>query len=609
MSSLKQQVKRARNREWFNIWLDLSCKVTAVAALVAAVVYKVCQVVSVALPLWQILFAAVGLSLIISLVWSRMRIPSERQAAAMLDEAAGLRERVSSSLYLTQTDDPFARAVQDDAEARVSSLSVSRHLGIRRPGSLPSACAAVFVSLLLLMIPAHWLRGAEAKVQRQRTVQVNQTKARVKERLASFKKEAQTNPAMSELAADLEKLDAIPAEKMREPRSIRHEALKKIDKLADAVRQKRDSERFDKASEFKKMMRRIKHPDGDKGDVQKLTKQLASGDFKSAKETVRKIQEQLATLKQNSDKKFAKQMQKQLEDLAKQIEKAGDQKQLKKALEQAGIKKEDVKRMLERLTKEDIDQVKKQLEKQGMSQQQIQKMAQQMQQQQGAQQMAQKMSQAMQNAAKSAGDMQTGEAMSSLEAAADQLSELEMMEQEKNQLESALSQLDDLKDQMNENCSKCNGTGQKNGKPCGGCNGTGMGDGSGQGGNRPGGGQGQLGQGRGGLAQKEETGINFKIQRQKVKTTKGRIIGQFLVDGEQVRGEVGEEVVEVVAAAERDATDAINRDRVPRQYQKAVKEYFSRLPGGGQIPADDDDGAKDQAPEQDQEQPSTDDQP
>ena len=78
--------------------------------------------------------------------------------------------------------------------------------------------------------------------------------------------------------------------------------------------------------------------------------------------------------------------------------------------------------------------------------------------------------------------------------------------------------------------------------------------------------------------------MDFKIERQKVKTTKGKIIGQFLVDGEQVKGELGEKIVEVVAADERDATDAINRDRVPRQYQKAVKEYFSRLPGGGQLP-------------------------
>jgi len=82
--------------------------------------------------------------------------------------------------------------------------------------------------------------------------------------------------------------------------------------------------------------------------------------------------------------------------------------------------------------------------------------------------------------------------------------------------------------------------------------------------------------GRGGLAPEDGTsGFGYKIHRQKVHTGKGRIIGQFLVDAEQLKGGVTSELVEVVAAEERDAADAINRDRIPRQYQKAVKEYFS----------------------------------
>ena len=88
---------------------------------------------------------------------------------------------------------------------------------------------------------------------------------------------------------------------------------------------------------------------------------------------------------------------------------------------------------------------------------------------------------------------------------------------------------------------------------------------------------GGLGQGRGGLASEEQTRIDFKTERGKVHTGKGAIIGQFLIDGEQVKGDVSSGLVEVVSAAERDASDRINRDRVPRQYQKAVKAYFSNV--------------------------------
>ena len=47
--------------------------------------------------------------------------------------------------------------------------------------------------------------------------------------------------------------------------------------------------------------------------------------------------------------------------------------------------------------------------------------------------------------------------------------------------------------------------------------------------------------------------------------------------GGLLKGDVGTEFAQVISAAERDASDSINRDRVPRQYQKAVKSYFSNV--------------------------------
>lgn len=88
---------------------------------------------------------------------------------------------------------------------------------------------------------------------------------------------------------------------------------------------------------------------------------------------------------------------------------------------------------------------------------------------------------------------------------------------------------------------------------------------------------GQMGQGRGGRAGEEKTDFAFKTERGKVHTGKGAIVGQFLVDGEQVKGEMKSNLVEVVSAAEREASDRISRDRIPRQYHKAVRAYFSNI--------------------------------
>lgn len=88
---------------------------------------------------------------------------------------------------------------------------------------------------------------------------------------------------------------------------------------------------------------------------------------------------------------------------------------------------------------------------------------------------------------------------------------------------------------------------------------------------------GGLGRGRGGLASEEQTRVSFVKKRAKGHTGRGAIIGQYLVDGQQVKGEVGSSISEVVSAAERDAADAITRARIPRRYHKAVKDYFSDL--------------------------------
>ena len=87
----------------------------------------------------------------------------------------------------------------------------------------------------------------------------------------------------------------------------------------------------------------------------------------------------------------------------------------------------------------------------------------------------------------------------------------------------------------------------------------------------------QLAQGRGGLAPEQPTDVDFQVERGKVHTGKGAIIGQFYFDGEQVKGEVNTGFTELVSSAEREASDRINRDRIPRQYQKAVKAYFSNV--------------------------------
>jgi hypothetical protein len=405
----------------------------------------------------------------------------------------------------------------------------------------------------MFLISPGLLAPSEAVEAKEQAAQLKETAVVVKRKMDAVRRMAEATPALQDLTDRLDGRDLAPAEKLRKPADLRHQAMKKIDRLADAVKQKRGDAKYDAAREMRKMMRGLKVPKSADTAAAKLSKALAKGDFKTAKEEINALREQLATLKSEQDKELAAKMSRQLTNLAKQLEQLANEEKLAKKLEEAGVKKEDAERLLESLKKEDLDQLQKELEKQGLAPKQAQKMADQMKRQQQAGGMAQQLAQALGQGAQ-AGQGQSGNAVAGLSAAADQLSELEALQQEMNQLDAALAELQNARNDLGQSGPPGSSQAQQ-----------------------PGGGMGKLGQGRGGLAPEEETGVGFKVERGEVKTGEGAIIGQFLFEGEQVKGDVSSSLTEIVSAAEHDASDRINRNRIPRQYHKAVKSYFSTM--------------------------------
>ena len=76
----------------------------------------------------------------------------------------------------------------------------------------------------------------------------------------------------------------------------------------------------------------------------------------------------------------------------------------------------------------------------------------------------------------------------------------------------------------------------------------------------------------------------------KSKMRGGEIIGQMLIDAPQIKGDAAAELRDAVNSAVRDATDAVERNQIPRQYERVLKVYFERLAGliGEQASADED---------------------
>lgn len=558
MTQLERQVRSAQHRLWLNHWFHAASLTVAIAAAVFAIVVLVDRLFDLEMPLLWIGLGVGVIALSGSVVWTVVKRANEATAAARLDEAAGLRERLSSGRYCADADDPFALAVLADAERTSASISARQHIRFSFPRPLGWGVVSIVLAAMMFLVSPGLLTRTEARDTRLQSEEMDQTRVAVKRQMDTVKKLAQANPALEDLKDELGDLDQKAGGQLRRPSDVRHEALKQIEKLTDAVKQKRRGDKYEATKEMRKMLRGLKPPQSPDAPTEKLSKALRDGDFKSARQEIKRLQEQLATLKSEKDKELVAKLSKQLDDIAKQLKKVSRDEKLAQKLQQAGVKPEDIKRMLQNLKKKDLDQLKKTLEKKGMSRRQIDKLTKQLQRKQMAGGMAQKLAQAMKKAAQASSSGQMSDAQSGLSMAADQLSELEQLEQEMNQLDSALADLQQSTQNISKPCPACKGVG------CAKCQGKR-------------GGMGRMGQGRGGTAPEQQTGVGFKVQRGKVHTGKGAIIGQFLFSGEQVKGEVSSGFVEVMTAAEHDASDRINRQRVPRQYHQSVKSYFSNV--------------------------------
>ncbi len=466
MTQLERRVRTTQRRLWLNRWFECVSRSLACGAGVFAALVLVQRLYDLSWPVLWVGAGVAAVALLTSFIWLAVTREDPAFAAARLDEAAGLKERISSGRYCQGSSDPFAQAVTVDAERVSASISPRRHIRLKVPSTLWLSSGSVIVAALMFLITPGLLSDGEAEGSQNPTAEAQQARAVVKRKLDDIRKWAEETPSLEDLKEKLDGLDKHAGGKLTNPTQIRHEAVKKIDKLADAVKQKRQTGKYDSVRQVRKMLRGLKIPKSSDAPTRKLSQALSQGDFKTAREEIAKIKEQLATLKSEQDKEMTVKLSKQLSDLAKQLENLSQDKKLAQKLEQAGIKKEDIERMLENLKKKDLDQLKKQLAEKGFNQQKINEITKQLQQRQQAGSMAKNLSKAMQQGAKCQNPAQMGEAISGLSQAADQLSELESLEQEMIQLDAAITALQDAQNDLDKTCPKCGGTGMVNGRPC-----------------------------------------------------------------------------------------------------------------------------------------------
>ncbi|MGB9624174.1 MAG: hypothetical protein ACPMAQ_04870 [Phycisphaerae bacterium] len=587
MTDLDRMVRLAQRRLWLNRWLRLlgwSATVAAGTYVLVALTNKLFSLTEHPCFYSGAAMGAAGAALLISTVWFIATRDDRPTAAATLDLAAGLKERISSGLYCAGSADPFARAVYEDARRISRSISPRAYLRVVFPRSGHYAFATVALALVVsFAIPPMDLLGRqeEHRVAEVRQESVQQTRAVVAKTFEQVKKLANENPLLQKMDG-LKELDPLAEPKAESPLDVKQDAIKKIDNLVKNVHEQQARAERERVEAVKKMLRRASDLQQSRDSaMDKLNQAMASGDFQAAREAIRQMQEKLAQTPQTPEQKQqAEAIRQQLAQMAERLEKAAAaqtlDRKLAEELRKAGINTKEIEKKLAGLSKEDLQKLARQLQQKGLTQQQAQELVKKLQQQSEARQACRKMADGLAKAAQGM-NLAAGGAQG-LAMAAEQLSELEQAQQNLDQLQLALESLEDMKSQLGKACSQCNGTGMCNGKPCSACGGSGcsMGDAPGQGGGS-GRGMGGLGRGQGGIAPVAETPFRTKRERTPVITGRGSLIGQSWVQGEQIKGQATAEYVGTAISAERDAAEAIHEEKVPRQYRKTVGTYFKRI--------------------------------
>ncbi|HWL95123.1 MAG TPA: hypothetical protein VNT79_16505 [Phycisphaerae bacterium] len=623
MSIIEQQVKLAQRRLWLNRWIRQWGWSLAITLGVWTMAWLVNRLfVLYPFPALWTLTGALAASLLGATAWLFATRDPMLTAAAALDHAAGLRERVSTGLSLkADSADPFEAAAYHDATAKVTSLTPRKFLPLRWPRSLSLGGVLAAAALLSLLLPELDLlnRKDGADQRHAQAASQTQTQAIIARTSETIDKIAQQNKIDLEIPSKPHGRVKMPDQNTPEFR--RRETIKKLDRLQESLKEKMGEEKFQALKESKKQFRQLAEKTDAKTQLSELISAMASNDLDEARKAVKKLQEKLAkrAAEGGQDSEDAKKMQEQLKQLAQKMKEAANtaqkkqQEQQKRDLQNAGMSAEEAMRTLEQLAKKDPQQLEKlakelaqRMKDKGVTPEQMQKMLEKMQQQmkscdKGGKQ-CQQMGDKMAQAAAKMSEGQLGEAAQQLSEMAEKLGEMEQLEQAMNDMEGQMAELeqagqemeDDLESSKSEQpCDKCNGTGfREDGSPCGKCDGTGKCGGgqcnkNGQGAKKkgPGKGGGKGGSGAGDKPASDHSDEYTDLDDAKTRNVKARthfrpgggIVSQRRVKDKQIGGDSTAVATDAESAEEIDDTDAVERERIPRVYRKGVKRFFDRL--------------------------------
>ncbi len=191
---------------------------------------------------WAIGGAAAALSTIAALIWAYRKTPAPVQAALSLDERFQLRERVTTSLTLSddQQSSPAGQALLSDAEKKIESLDVGSRFPVRfgwKSALVPAAVVAVALLVIFYQPVINKAEGGSTSAAPLTPEQVKEIEQKKQEFLAKPKSEKkQTNRPNN---PNIEKIEAQVQEILKRPMTTKDEMKDRLAEMSSLEEQKR----------------------------------------------------------------------------------------------------------------------------------------------------------------------------------------------------------------------------------------------------------------------------------------------------------------------------------------------------------------------------------
>lgn len=568
-----QEVKRVLRQAARRLFLQGLLRALIVAASAALAGFILLRMVQQTFGLamggpewWTAAAVAGGAAALGAIVWAIFARRSASGVARELDERANLRESLSTALCVERDDDPWCRAVIETARDRATRVVVRDAMPYESPRFWPVPLAlAIALVVVWFAFPPLDVLGLFRKQAQTEELELARQQANIEVTAAIKPIEDALRQAKVDLGTENtpENPDGDP-DAAKTPEDIRRAALKQLTSMQDKLGEAKSGEKAKKMDALRQAMKQVKQPGP--GPLDQMTKSLQQGNFKQAQADLDELSKKLAEDSMSPEDKAK--LKEQLAKLSEQLAKLGEErKEMEKKLEQAGLSKDDAKKLAM-----DPEALRQALEKmQNLSEEQKQQL---MKAAKAASEackqcsgMGSQMGKMAQGMSQQGMDSKGSESM---EAMAGMLSEMEMTAAELDSLDAAMKECQGALARIGD--SMCRGDGQ------GGRNGVAMvkpwqaGEGREQGM-----GQGGPGRGYGGEQTPEEAATNSAKAKANVKQQNGPIIGSRLVYGDTVKGEAVAEFAQAVEAAAKEAADEVNGKTIPREYHDAVKRYFGRL--------------------------------